>query len=310
MYALLAAFIWGTAFSAQSVGARYLGPFAFNTLRSAVAVAALFLLDCVAARLVPGRKGIFSLDGGEKRRLLLAGSCCGLALTAASFSQQFGIGAGVSAGKAGFITAMYIVIVPLLGLLRGRRPGAVLWGAVALAVAGLSFLCVEEGFSVAPGDLSVLLCAFLFSLHILVIDRFSGAVDGIQMSCVQFLVAALLSGVGMAVFEPGTVHNAAHCLGAVFYAGFFSSGVGYTLQILAQKDANPTVVSLLLSLESVFAALGGAVLLRQSMEGREILGCVLMLAAVTLAQLPRANPGGGGEAGAGPGNRETGGGSH
>ena len=287
---LLAAVIWGTGFSAQSAGADHVGPFTFTALRGLVAFVALLAVDGAAARMVPGRKSIFHLTAGEKRALLRGAGACGVMLTLASNMQQLGI-AGTSAGKAGFITAMYIVIVPLFGLFCGRRPSALLWGSVSIAVAGLYFLCMTEGFAISPGDGAVLLCAVLFSGHILTIDHFSRNLDGIQMSCIQFLVVALLSGVGMVLFERPSLTAVAACAGPVLYAGLLSSAVGYTLQILAQKGANPTVVSLLLSLESVFAALGGAVLLGETMSRREITGCLLMLAAVALAQLPAAAPG-------------------
>ncbi len=288
LFPLLAALIWGTAFSAQSVATAYVGPLTFNAARSLVAFLFLLALDPIVSRLSPGRKTMFQLDAGERRVLLVGGAACGLALALAANMQQLGI-AGTSAGKAGFITAMYIVIVPVLGLFQKKRPTPLLWASVAIAVAGLYFLCVNEGFRIERSDFYVLICAFLFSLHILVIDRFSAAVDGIQLSCVQFLVAAVLSGAGMFALEQPSFQALSQCLLPVLYAGFFSSGVGYTLQILAQKDANPTVVSLLLSLESVFAALGGAVLLHERMGSREIVGCVLMLAAVLLAQLPAAS---------------------
>jgi len=285
---LLAALIWGTAFSAQSIAAEHMSAFTFNCCRSVVAALFLLALDMAAARAIPGRTSILRLKKEQRRQLLPAGAACGAALFLASYMQQLGM-SGTSAGKAGFITAMYIVIVPLLGLFQGKRPTALLWGSVALAVAGLYFLCVTENFSMVTSDLYILICALLFSVHILVIDRFSSEVDGIQMSCVQFAVAALLSALGMFAAEQPSLGAVALCAGPILYAGILSSGVAYTLQILAQKDANPTVVSLLLSLESVFAALGGAFLLGERLERRELLGCLLMLVGVMLAQLPAAS---------------------
>lgn len=288
IFPILTALIWGTAFTAQSVGADYVGPLTFNALRSLVAFFALLVLDLGAARLIPGRRSFFRLGAAERRAVLIGGAACGVMLAAASFLQQLGL-AETSAGKAGFITAMYIVIVPLFGLFLKRRPTALLWVSVAIAVAGLYLLCVTEDLTIAPSDLYVLACAVLFAGHILVVDHFSPAMDGIQMSCFQFLTATVLSGAGMLLFEAPTLQAIVPCAGAVLYAGLLSSGVGYTLQILAQKDANPTVVSLLLSLESVFAALAGALLLHEEMGAREIGGCALMLLAVVLAQLPAAS---------------------
>lgn len=288
LFPLLAALIWGTAFSAQSVASTYIGPLTFNAARNVIAFIALLAMDLIAARLTPGRRTMFQLSSREGKRLLIGGAACGVMLTLAANMQQLGI-AGTSAGKAGFITAMYIVLVPLFGLFQKRRPSLLLWGSVALAVVGLYFLCVTEGFSIELSDFYILICAVLYAGHILVIDHFSGELDGIQMSCVQFFVAMILSGLGMFALEQPSFQALSQCLLPVLYAGLFSSAVGYTLQILAQKDANPTVVSLLLSLESVFAALGGAVLLHERMGGREIIGCVLMMAAVILAQLPTAS---------------------
>lgn len=287
LFPLLAALIWGTAFSAQSVASQYVGPLTFNAARNVIAFLALLLLDVASARLVPGRRDMFHLSAAERRQLLAAGAACGIALTLAANMQQLGL-SDTSAGKAGFITALYIVIVPVFGLFQKKRPTFLLWISVIIAAAGLYFLCVTGNFTIEPSDFYVLICAFLFALHILVIDHFSGHVDGIQLSCVQFFFAMLLSGAGMLALERPSFHAITQCWLPILYTGFFSSGVGYTLQILAQKDANPTVVSLLLSLESVFAALGGAVLLHERMGGREVIGCVLMLAAILLAQFPAA----------------------
>ena len=287
VFPLLAALIWGTAFSAQSVAAEHLGPLTFNTARNVIAFLALLCMDLAASRLIPGRRNMFRLSAAEKKQLLSGGAVCGVVLTLAANIQQLGI-AGTSAGKAGFITAMYIVIVPLFGLLQKKRPTPLLWASVGIAVAGLYFLCVTDSFRIGVGDFFVLICALLYSVHILVIDHYSAELDGIQMSCLQFFFAMLLSGLGTAIWEQPTATALSLSVVPILYCGLFSSAGGYTLQILAQKDANPTVVSLLLSLESVFAVLGGVVLLHETMGGREILGCLLMLTAVLLAQLPAA----------------------
>ncbi len=286
--ALLAALIWGLGFSAQSVASEHMGPFTFNMYRAATGFLFLLLLDLAAPKVIRGRRNIFQLERKKWKRLAAAGACCGAALFLAAFLQQLAIGDS-AVGKVGFITTMYIVIVPLIGLLRGKRSTALLWTSVGVAAVGMYFLCVTEGFSVVRSDIYAFLCAVVYALHILIIDRFSAEVDGLEMSCCQFLMMAILSAVGTLLFERPTLHALGLCAGPILYAGVFAGGVAYTLQILAQKDANPTVISLLLSLESVFAALGGAVLLKERMSARELLGCGLMLAAVVLAQLPAAS---------------------
>ena len=208
-----------------------------------------------------------------------------MALTAAVNLQQMGLET-TSSGKAGFITALYIVLVPIAGLFLHRKAPRAIWLSVALAVVGLYLLCVQESFSITQGDFYVLLCAFCFTGHILIIDHFTQKVDGVALSCAQFLVVTVLSAAMMLATESPNWAGLLECIGPILYVGIFSSGVGYTLQILAQKDSNPAVVSLLLSLESVFATIAGALILGDRMSGKEYLGCVLMLAAVVLAQLP------------------------
>ena len=181
--------------------------------------------------------------------------------------------------------------MPIAGIFLKKHPPKTIWLSVALAVAGLYCLCINEDFSITMGDFYILLCAFCFTAHILVIDHFTQKVDGVELSCVQFLVVTILSAIGMLAAETPSVEALKICVGPILYLGIFSSGVAYTLQILAQKDSNPTVVSLLLSLESVFAVLAGAVILHDRMSGKEYLGCVLMLIAVVLAQLPEKNHG-------------------
>jgi drug/metabolite transporter (DMT)-like permease len=286
VFPLLAALIWGTAFVAQSVGSEHLRPFAFNALRSLIAAAALAAASLVFRAL--RRRAGTDIPRGPRyiRDLAVGGGLCGLALTLATNLQQAGIET-TTAGKAGFLTALYIVIVPLLGIFLHRPAPWTVWVSVAVAVCGLYFLCMQEDFSLAPGDALLLGCSLCFSVQILLVDRYVQRVDGVELSCVQFLVTGLLSLAGMLAGEglpaPADIRAA---LWPLLYVGIFSSGVAYTLQILAQKDANPTVLSLLLSLESVFAALSGALLLHDRMLPREILGCVLMFSAVVLAQLP------------------------
>ncbi len=290
VFPLVAAIIWGTAFVFQSVSADYIEPFTFNALRSAVA--AIFL-----ALVLLGRKWLWSRRGARMGRsepqanphrwrdLLLGGFLCGTVLTVASNLQQLGLG-DTSPGKAAFITALYVVLVPIFGLLLRKKVYPVLWISVLLAVVGLYFLCINGNMSMARSDFYVFLCALSFAVHILVIDHVSPRVDGIELSCVQFAVVALMSSIGMILTESPSLAAIVQCLGSVLYVGIFSSGVAYTLQILAQKNANPTVVSLLLSLESVFATIAAVLLVGQWMTPRETFGSVLVLVAVVLAQLP------------------------
>lgn len=286
VFPVLAALIWGTAFVAQSMGADYVGPFTFTAARSAVAFVFLLVL-CLALRARRRRdfRGEAAPRPGSRRDLAVGGVCCGVALTVATNLQQMGLETTTS-GKAGFITALYIVIVPIAGIFLHKKAPRAIWLSVALAVVGLYLLCVQESFSITEGDWYVLLCSFCFAGHILIIDHFTQRVDGVALSCVQFLVVAVLSAGVMLAREPVDLAGIRACLVPILYVGIFSSGVGYTLQILAQKDSDPTVVSLLLSLESVFATVAGALILGDRMSGKEYLGCVLMLAAVVLAQLP------------------------
>lgn len=277
---LLTALIWGVAFVAQSVSMDFIGPFTFNGIRSIIG--GLALLPVLA---VMRRRGLPKPVGAKRRMTVVGGLCCGMVLFVASSLQQFGL-VEADPGKAGFITTLYIVIVPLAGLFFGRRVRPLVWLAVALAAAGLYCLCVKASFAIGRGDLLILCCAFLFSVHILVIDYFSPRADGVLMSCIQFFVAGALGLVCMVVFETPVVWDILACWLPILYAGLLSTGVGYTLQIIAQKNTSPTVASLLMSLESVFAALAGWMLLGETFSGRELIGMGLMLAAVILAQLP------------------------
>ncbi len=276
---ILTAFIWGTAFVAQSVGMDYLGPFTFNGVRNLIGGAAL--LPCIAF-LGRGNRGNAP---GSRKDLIIGGVCCGVLLFAASSLQQIGL-VYTTAGKSGFITAFYIVIVPVLGIFLHQKVGWKIWTAVGIALVGLYFLCITEGFSVNMGDFYVFLCALLFSLHILVIDHFAPRVDGVKMSCIQFFVCGLISLIPMFALETPTISGLLAGWFPLFYAGVLSCGVGYTLQIVGQKNVNPTVASLLLSLESCFSVLAGWIILGERLSVREGMGCVLMFAAIILAQLP------------------------
>ena len=281
---LLAAMIWGCSFVTQSLSAGHLGCFSFGMLRMIPASIFLFVLVCISRRRHPREK----YTPAQKKTLLLAGAACGAMLTAAINLQQYGL-KETSAGKAGFITALYIVLVPVFGCFAGKKPGRRAWLFVALAVAGLYLLCFTggEGFSLEGGDFYEFLCAIAFTFHIMIIDHFGSRVDSMELSLVQFVVAGVLSGVcALIAGEQTTAEAVRTCLPYILYVGIFTSGVGYTCQIAAQKDGDPTVVSLLMSLESFFAVVSGAVFLHEKMSAQEYLGCALMLAAVLLSQLP------------------------
>ncbi len=287
---LLTAFIWGVAFVAQSVGMDYVEPFTVNCVRSligaVVLVPCIFLLDKINPQRDQASQALDLAGQKEnKKKLIKGGVLCGVVICVASNLQQFGI-SYTTVGKAGFITALYIVIVPILGLFFRKKCSPAVWLGVVLAVFGLYFLCMTEGFSVQLGDFLVFLCALAFSVHIMVIDHFTQLVDGVKMSCIQFLVCGVISGICMFLFENPNISSILAAWQPILYAGVLSCGVAYTLQIVGQKGMNPTVASLILSLESVISVLAGLVLLGQKLSGREVAGCVFMFAAIILAQLP------------------------
>lgn len=232
-----------------------------------------------------GRKSQRRGKKAQRKTLLAGGICCGVALCLASNFQQIGI-QYTTVGKAGFITACYIVIVPVIGLFMKKKCSPMIWLSVLLAVVGLYLLCINEQFSIGYGDILVFVCAILFSVHILIVDYFSPKVDGVKMSCIQFLVCGLLSGIAMLFAEQPQLSAVLLAWKPIAYAGIMSCGVGYTLQIVGQKGMDPTIASLILSLESCISVLAGWLLLGQTLSIREGLGCVAMFAAIILAQLP------------------------
>ena len=280
---ILTALIWGVAFVAQDVAADALPPLSFNAMRMALAALALTPTVLFQSRRSEQREPMSKAD---RRTLLLGGLCCGLMLALGSAFQQLGISLGTGAGKAGFITALYIVLVPLIGALGGRRVGRLVWIAVVLSAVGLYFLCMQGSFSIDPGDGMLILCALSYSGHILVVDFFSRRTDCLRMSWIQFGVCALICAVCALLFENPTWEGVRQCVIPILYAGVLSGAVGYTLQIVAQRDAEPAVASLLMSLESVFAVLAGWVILGDALSLRELAGCALMMGGIVLAQLP------------------------
>lgn len=282
---LLTAAIWGVAFVAQSVGMDYVGAFTFNSVRCLIGAVVLLPVIWFLNRQNPPAEQSEKNKTAERKTLFIGGTACGTALFLASNFQQFGI-KYTTVGKAGFITACYIVIVPILGLFLKRKCSPYIWTAVIMALIGLYLLCITDGFSIGKGDFLVLVCAFLFSFHILIIDHFSPKTDCVKMSCIQFLVAGILSGIPAVILESPKLSNITAAWLPILYAGVMSCGVAYTLQIVGQKGMNPTVASLILSLESCISVLAGWIILGQALSTREIIGCIIMFAAIILAQLP------------------------
>ncbi|MGN0413863.1 MAG: DMT family transporter [Agathobacter sp.] len=281
---LLAAGIWGFAFVAQSVGMDYVGPFTFTSVRSIIGSAVL--LPLIAIRSKREETGEKTIDKkGVNRTLLIGGILCGTLLFIATNFQQIGI-QYTTVGKSGFVTAMYIVLVPVLGIFLHKKAGWQIWTSVGLAVCGLYFLCMtESSFAMELGDLLTLCCAVAFSFQILCVDYFAPKVDGVKLACIQFFTCGVLSALPMMVFEHPDPAGILAAWLPILYSGVLSNGVAYTLQIVAQPGLNPTVASLLMSMESVFSVLAGWLLLHQKLSSREMAGCVLMFVAIMLVQI-------------------------
>ena len=284
---LVTALIWGSSFVAQKAGTA-LEPFTYNGIRTLVGGISLVPVILILSKVGKGKAA--DAAPKDKKSLILGGIVCGTFLAIASNLQQFGMYFDADAGKAGFITALYIMIVPILGMFLGKRVRPLVWFCVLLGACGFYLLTIAGkgvGLTIEKGDLFVLLCAVLFSCHILAIDHFSPKCDGVKLSCLQFFVAGGLSFIMMLIFESPDINQILDCWFPIIYAGVFSCGIAYTLQVVAQKNAEPTAASLILSLESVFAVISGAILLGERMTGYEIFGCVVIFIAVILAQLPQ-----------------------
>lgn len=289
VFLLLASFFWGTAFVAQSIATNYLDPYTYNVCRFLVGFAVLLPVGILAGRKDPHSVNYVhhTPESAAKSRkdLLIAGLSCGTCIFLAGSLQQVGL-MYTTAGKSGFLTAMYIVLVPVLGIFLHRKCPVTVWIAAGVAVVGLYFLCMTGNASMNRGDVITLVCAIVFAIHILVIDRFSPMVNGVQLSAVQFLVGGLFSIIPMLFLESPSWTSVLTAWGPILYAGIFSSGIAYTLQIIGQREMNPTVASLLMSQESTVSVISGWLILGDALNGREIFGCVLMFCAIVLAQLP------------------------
>lgn len=280
---LITSLIWGTAFVAQSEGMNYVEPFTYNAMRTLLGGVVLIPV-IILFRFLDKRNGKEKANFSLKNTVT-GGICCGIVLFIASSFQQSGI-AQTTAGKAGFVTALYIVIVPLIGIFLHKKMPLRMWLFIAIALAGFWLLCIKQDIGISSGDLLVFFGAIFFAVHITVIDFFNEKnTDGVLMSCIQFFTAGLLMLICMFIFEKPAVSNIVGAGGTILYAGIMSCGVAYTLQILGQKHTNPTLATMLMSLESVFAALSGWLILGEKLSIKEFFGCVLIFAAVILAQL-------------------------
>ena len=301
-FLFLTAMIWGAAFVAQSVSMDYIGPFTFICLRSVIGglflIPVIIVLDGIRKKSqnesadVVNSENILHIETEEKQRLswknkqlIEGGIVCGIFLFFANCFQQTGI-QYTTVGKAGFITTFYIIIVPLIGLFFKKYCGILTWIGVVVALAGLYFLCITQKLTIQRGDALILCCSVLYAGQILAIDHYNPFVDGVKMSCIQFLTGGILGAVFMLLFENPSIAMILSAAGPILYTGIMSTGVGYTLQIVGQKGLNPTVAALSLSLESVFSALSGYLFLHQVLTTRELIGCALMFIAIVLAQLP------------------------
>lgn len=279
---MLTAFIWGTAFVAQSVGMDYVGPYTFITAR--YIIGGIFLIPCIFLLDRINKNSNKSVNRNDKH-LIIGGIVCGIVLFTASVFQQIGM-QYTTVGKSGFITALYVIIVPMMGLFLGKKVQGRVWFSVVIALVGLYLLCMKENFQISRGDFLTFICAVCFSIHILVIDKFSPLVDGIMMSCIQFFVAGVLGIIPMIIFENPNIADLMNAYSPILYAGVMSSGVAYTLQIIGQKYTSPVMATLIMSLESVFAALSGWIILNEFLSIKEFIGCILVFAGIIIAQLP------------------------
>ena len=287
---LFTALIWGSSFVAQKSGMDYIEPFTFNGIRMVIGglvlIPFILLMDRKKARDGAAEPMSDEEKAKARKKIIAGGICCGLAIFVASSLQQFGV-SYTTAGKAGFITTLYVVIVPIISVLLRKRVRPIMWLCVVLGAVGLYLLCMtDDSFKLAFGDMLVLLCAVAFAVHIMVVDHFAAKLDGTKRSCIQFLTSGILGLIGMAIFESPDINAILDCWLPILYAGVLSCGLGYTFQVIAQKYAEPTVASLLMSLESVFAVISGAILLHETMSMRELTGCAVIFAAVIISQLP------------------------
>ena len=281
---IFATIIWGSTFVAQSVGMDYIGPFTFQAVRCFLGGLMLLPVIAIADCFKKNDNGTFFSRWLDKK-LWKAGLFCSIPLFIATNLQQMGI-VDTDAGKSAFLTAMYIVFVPILGIFRGQKPSRWIPLSVLLGVVGLYFLSCVGVTTIATGDLLLLGCALAFAVQILCVDCFANQVDPLRLNCISAMICAALSAIVMLFTESPSWEGIRGCFGSLAYAGFLSIGIAYSLQIIGQKDLQPATASLLMSLESVFAVLSGWLVLKEKLTSWEAIGCVLVFAAVILSQLP------------------------
>ena len=285
----LTALIWGTGFVAQSAGAEHVSPFAFNFIRCILGGSTLFIYLKIRDRKRNMKNDVHrEMVQRDKKMVYMGGILCGIVLCIGMALQQISI-AYTSVAKAGFVTGLYILLVPILGIFLRKRVDMRIWCSTLIALVGLYFLCITENFSIHIEDIYMLICALFFAIHILVIDFFTPKVDGVRMSCIQFFVCAFISGILMLAFETPNIASILNSWFSIVYAGVVVCGVAYTSQIMGQKGTDPTTASLVLSLETVVSVLAGFLILGEGLTLRELIGCILMFGAIVLSQLPQSN---------------------
>ena len=288
IFLALAAIIWGSSFVAQTAGAEFVGPFTFISVRSLLGSVALlpviFVMDSLKKK--SKTQEYKKMTKADYKYLFIGGSICGVVLCAASCLQQLGIDGGTAPGMAAFITALYILLVPIFSVVIGKKIRPIIWVCVGVSIVALYMLCVKEGGRVQGSDLYVLACAVCYAVHILVIDKVSPKLDGVRLSAMQFVIAGLLAAIPMLIFEEVSLEALKAAAPSIAYSGIMSSAVAFTLQILGQQKTEPTIATMIMSLESVFGVITAMIVLSQVPTAREAIGCVLMFAAIIVAQLP------------------------
>ncbi len=288
IFLALAAIIWGSSFVAQTAGAEFVGPFTFISIRSLLGSVALlpviFVMDTIKKSSKP--QEYKKMTKADYRYLFIGGGLCGVVLFAASSLQQLGIDGGTAPGMAAFITALYILLVPIFSVVLGKKIRPVIWVCVGVSIVALYLLCVKEGGRVQGSDLYVLACAVCYAVHILVIDKVSPKLDGVRLSALQFFVAGIIAAIPMLLWEEVSIEALKAAAPSIAYSGIMSSAVAFTFQILGQQKTEPTIATMIMSLESVFGVLTAMIVLSQVPTTRETLGCILMFAAIIVAQLP------------------------